>query len=148
MSHFGTSAAAVAIGSALLAKSTVNPAESLRFVGGPIAVPLLLMIAAANVLLWNRTRGSGSPISAKWPKELSYGFGATLSAAVVHLVSNAAGIESFAIQFSLILFGAVLPVLCFLTAFIILFRTKKLVSVAGMSAAAGSCAMLGLLAVL
>ena len=148
VSHVSASAAALVIGYVLLGYFSINPAESLRFVAAPLALPLLVVLAGANALLWRQIRVSKAQISIKWPVEILVGIGAVFFAVALHLATNAAEMESFGIQNFLVLLGVVSPLLCFLTSFTNLRQTKGLASVAGVAATAGTCVMIAILALL
>lgn len=148
ISHFATSAAVLAVGSALLAYFSASPGEILRFVAAPITLPLLVVIAVANGLVSKRMERAEPYACAKWPPELSLAIGAIIAAVGVHLGTNAIGVESFAIQALLVLLGAVSPAIGFFTAAFSLRAVERLGSLSGLSAAVGSCAMIALLSLL
>ncbi len=148
ISHFATSAVALAIGSALLAYLSASPGEILRFVAAPIVLPLLVVITVANGLLSRRMERAETYASARWPPELSLALGAIVAAVGVHLGTNAIGVESFAIQALLVLLGVVWPAVGFFTAAVSLRAGERLGSLSGLSAAVGSCAMIALLSLL
>jgi hypothetical protein len=141
-------AGALAVGSVLLVYLSANPGEILRFVAAPMVLPLLVVIAVMNGLIWRRMEPIARYSCANWPLELFLALGAIASAVGVHLATNALGMEGFAIQALLVLLGAVAPALGFFTAFASLRLVERVASVPGLSAAVGSCAMIAVLSFL